>query len=263
MGKAKVMADFHYFSQGQAQGPVPEAELNRMIESGQLASDTLIWSEGMKDWQPYAAVRSAPAGAPSAPSAVQGTVALAAPPVAGGMTCSVCQQVFPPDQVIRYGASVVCGNCKPQFLQRLREGAQVGERLDYARFGKRFAAKMIDTLLIYAVNFGIGFAMGTGVQGEAPNPMLGLVLLVVNLSIAFGYPIVFVGKWGQTLGKMALKIKVVSPQGEPIGYAKATGRVLSEIVTGFTFGIGYLMVLWDDQRRALHDRLASTRVINL
>ena len=81
--------------------------------------------------------------------------------------------------------------------------------------------------------------------------------------IAFGYPIFFLGKWGQTLGKMAVGVKVVSPDGERIGYGRAAGRVLAEIVTGFTIGIGYLMVLWDDERRSLHDRIASTRVVNV
>jgi uncharacterized RDD family membrane protein YckC len=87
--------------------------------------------------------------------------------------------------------------------------------------------------------------------------------MALNLLISFGYPIFFLGKWGQTLGKMAVGIKVVSPAGEPIGFGKAAGRVLAEIVTGFTIGIGYLMMLWDSERRTLHDRLASTRVVNV
>jgi len=81
--------------------------------------------------------------------------------------------------------------------------------------------------------------------------------------IGFGYPIFFLGKWGQTLGKMALGIKVVTPTGEPITYGRAAGRVASEIITGFTFGIGYLMMLWDDEKRTLHDRIAGTRVVNV
>src|SRR5690349_19291582 len=115
------MANYHYVANGQAQGPVPEAELDQMISSGGITPETLIWTEGMSEWQSYATVRggAAAGGQPAL------TLAAAAPPVAGGLVCSVCQQTFPPDQVIRYGANYVCGNCKPQFLQRLREGGQI------------------------------------------------------------------------------------------------------------------------------------------
>jgi uncharacterized RDD family membrane protein YckC len=154
----------------------------------------------------------------------------------------------------------VCGNCKPQFLQRLREGAGVGVAMDYASFGKRFGAKILDTLIMYGVNFGVLLGMGT-VGGE--DLTTALIASAVNMAFAFGYPIFFLGKWGQTLGKMAVGIKVVTPTGEPLGYGRAAGRVLAEIVTGFTLGIGYLMVLWDEEKRSLHDRIASTRVVNV
>jgi uncharacterized RDD family membrane protein YckC len=248
------MANYHYAVNGQSNGPVTIEQIDDLVKTGSIASDTLIWTDGMPEWQPYSAIRGgSTAGAPRAALA-------SAPPVAGAVVCSVCNQSYPSDQVIRYGPSLVCGNCKPQFLQRLREGAAVAGSLDYAGFGKRFGAKFIDTILIYAINFGFAFLVGM-VAGD--DPSIALVAGVLNMVIAFGYPIFFLGKWGQTLGKMAVGVKVVSPDGEPIGYGRAAGRVLAEIVTGFTIGIGYLMVLWDDERRSLHDRIASTRVVNV
>jgi hypothetical protein len=42
-----------YAPQGkEKQGPVPEAELQRMIAEGALASTDLAWSEGMAEWAP-------------------------------------------------------------------------------------------------------------------------------------------------------------------------------------------------------------------
>src|SRR4051812_31543237 len=113
------MANFYYAANGQSQGPINDAELDRMVASGGVAGDTLIWTEGMAEWQPYTTLRRASIATPAAGTAIN-PVAIAAPPIAGGVVCAVCQQVFPPDQVIRYGASYVCGNCKPQFLQKLR-----------------------------------------------------------------------------------------------------------------------------------------------
>ena len=252
------MANYHYVVNGQSNGPVTIEQIDDLVKTGGIASDTLIWTDGMPEWQPYTAVRGGSAtGSPMGGARV---AVASAPAVGGAVVCSVCNQSYPADQVIRYGPSLVCGNCKPQFLQRLREGAAMGGTLDYAGFGKRFGAKFIDTLIVYAINFGVGLLLGlTG----GDDPSVTLVALAVNMGIAFGYPIFFLGKWGQTLGKMAVGVKVVSPLGEPIGYGRAAGRVLAEIITGFTFGIGYLMVLWDDEKRSLHDRIASTRVVNV
>lgn len=47
------MADrsWFYASEGQQRGPVAEAQLRELIASGQVASDTLVWTEGMANWQ--------------------------------------------------------------------------------------------------------------------------------------------------------------------------------------------------------------------
>ena len=40
-----------YASQGQQQGPYPEAQLRDLIARGAIRPDTLVWSEGMAGWQ--------------------------------------------------------------------------------------------------------------------------------------------------------------------------------------------------------------------
>src|SRR6266851_5134711 len=40
-----------FASQGQQQGPYPEAQLRALIVRGTVTADTLVWSEGMADWQ--------------------------------------------------------------------------------------------------------------------------------------------------------------------------------------------------------------------
>lgn len=102
---------FYYSLNGSQAGPVSEEQLRQLEATGIIAPETLVWREGMPDWQPYSAVLgSAPAAAPSA--AATATV-----------QCSVCKQNFAPDQVIRYGDAHVCAGCKPRFVQGLREGA--------------------------------------------------------------------------------------------------------------------------------------------
>src|ERR1700722_13003712 len=47
------MSDRSWFfaSQGQQQGPLPEARLRQLIASGSVTAETLVWSEGMTGWQ--------------------------------------------------------------------------------------------------------------------------------------------------------------------------------------------------------------------
>ena len=47
------MSDRSWFfaSQGQQQGPIPEHQLRELIAAGTVTADTLVWSEGMANWQ--------------------------------------------------------------------------------------------------------------------------------------------------------------------------------------------------------------------
>jgi uncharacterized RDD family membrane protein YckC len=58
-----------------------------------------------------------------------------------------------------------------------------------------------------------------------------------------------------------MKIKVTTPDAGPISYGRSTGRYFAKMLNGFTFYIGFLMAIWDDEKRALHDRICTTRVI--
>ena len=57
-------------------------------------------------------------------------------------------------------------------------------------------------------------------------------------------------------------LKVVRPDGATVGYMRALGRHFSEFVSSLVLAVGYLMVAFDkEERRALHDRMCSTRVV--
>jgi uncharacterized RDD family membrane protein YckC len=75
------------------------------------------------------------------------------------------------------------------------------------------------------------------------------------------YYTILTGRFGATLGKMAIGAKVVRMDGSPVGYGQALGRMLASILSGLICAIGYLMVAFRDDKRALHDLLAGTQVI--
>ena len=44
-----------YFARGQKQeGPVAEGEIRRLLAQGSIDTRTLVWREGMANWQPLA-----------------------------------------------------------------------------------------------------------------------------------------------------------------------------------------------------------------
>lgn len=249
---------WHYLDGTEQRGPITETDFQALVQSGKITNETYVWREGMGEWQPYGQVRNpATAVPPGAPPPL---------PAAGQVTCAECGGSFPPDQVIRHGNVNICAACKPVFLQKLKEGVAVQGSLNYAGFGIRFAAKFLDGIIVGIVFYATLFAtIGlAGFQPGSPNAV-GRMLAGEGLGFVFAmlYYTLFVGKFGATPGKMAAKLRVVNPDGSKVGYGKALGRYFAcEWLSGcFTLTIGYLMVLWDDERRALHDRICSTRVI--
>jgi hypothetical protein len=105
-----------YERSGESIGPVTEAEFSRLVADGSIGPATLVWREGMTNWQPQAELL--PPAVPSvAPSIVTGPA-----PGAATSSCQVCGGVFPADQMVAIAGATVCAACKPARLQMLHEG---------------------------------------------------------------------------------------------------------------------------------------------
>ena len=81
-----------------------------------------------------------------------------------------------------------------------------------------------------------------------------------------GYLSTFVAAGGQTIGKMAAGIRVIpadpaAPLSERVSFGQAVVRAAGYLVSALPVGLGFLPALFGQERRALHDRLADTRVV--
>lgn len=170
--------------------------------------------------------------------------------------CYECGKSFSQDEMVQYSGSWVCAGCKPVFLQKLKEGVPVKGTLNYAGFWIRFGAKFVDVIVLQVVGFIAGFVIVPSAPGE-----FNVVALLVNFLIGLAYNVYFLGAYGATPGKMACGLKVVTAEGGPVSYGRAVGRYFAEIVSGLILGIGYIMAAFDEEKRALHDRMCDTRVI--
>jgi uncharacterized RDD family membrane protein YckC len=248
---------WYYEMHGVSLGPVPETKLRDLLRQDMVTPETLVWTEGMDEWLPYRQTALAlPPASAAKPSA------LVAP--AGMHLCAECGQPFPEDDMLQYEQAWVCAACKPIFFQKIKEGVVAVQKLPYATIGARFGAIFIDGIIIDLIFlppllFFYGFA---GLHHRGMSPEISVVVYLLQYFLPLGYETFFVGKYGATLGKMAMKIKVVRGDGSPLSYGRAAGRRLSKILSGMILLIGYLMAFWDDEKRALHDRICDTRVVN-
>lgn len=122
-------------------------------------------------------------------------------------------------------------------------------RVPRAGFWIRFGAVFIDGVLLTVVTLILESAL------RATGDLLGVLLSV-------GYFTYFEGQTGQTLGKLAVGIKVVDiDAGEPIGYSRAAVRWLGRIVSAIVIYLGYFWMLWDQEKQCWHDKMARDVVV--
>lgn len=131
--------------------------------------------------------------------------------------------------------------------------------------GARLAAAAIDHLMLGGIDVAVIYftlrmaGLSTSEWTMLPPAPLVAFLLLVKLS----YFCAFTAVGGQTIGKMAARIRVVGFDDRPINAALAVRRTLAGVVSTALLGLGFLPALCGSDRRALHDRVARTRVITL
>jgi len=79
--------------------------------------------------------------------------------------------------------------------------------------------------------------------------------------IFFLYEVLLTGRYGASLGKMAIGAQIVLVNGAPLTYNRAALRWVAARISDLTFFVGYLMIAVRPDKRALHDLLAGTKVI--
>ena len=131
--------------------------------------------------------------------------------------------------------------------------------------GVRLTAGVIDTLLLVALDVVVLYLTlrVTGLQNTMDDirvlpviPFAGFLAL-----LAFGYVAAFTVAGGQTIGKMVLSLRVIGDDGRPIDAAGGMLRAVGCMLVPLTFGLSYVPALVTADHRALHDRIAGTRVV--
>ena len=216
------------------------------------------------------------------------------------VACTGCLKLFKEEEIARVGERNLCQACQEAYQAKAQMPAAPAAapsyglpakqpRLEYGGFWIRVGAYLIDGfflgLIFWFILYPIFMKMFSGMFSSLPmmdpstmdqaqmqammaemtNKMMRAVWItnLLNMTIMAGYFIVLEGGPGQTLGKKALGLRVVTPEGERIGYLKAFARYVGRIISGIILFIGFIMAAFDDEKRTLHDRMCDTRVIRV
>ncbi len=138
--------------------------------------------------------------------------------------------------------------------------------LRLAGFFTRAVAFAVDGEVINgaALVFGAGIAFalslfGISVSSISLRAALGAGAWLLAVAVYFA---AFWTLTGQTPGMRVMGLRVIAPDGRLPSRSVAARRLLGIALCVLTFGVGFLLVLVDDQRRGLHDLVAGTLVVH-
>jgi uncharacterized protein len=135
--------------------------------------------------------------------------------------------------------------------------AAVPQEATYASLGQRSLAALIDNLAWLIVISQIAASIPASVYDDEPV-VVGVIFLAL-LSAWFNYFWFAEWKWGKTIGKAVVGIRVTSEERGRAGFGPTTIRNVLRLVDVLL--IGPLLIASSDRRQRLGDRLAHTVVV--
>lgn len=121
--------------------------------------------------------------------------------------------------------------------------------MQYATKASRMGAFLIDTIFMMILIW-IGYFISYG---------LGVLIALVGETLYFG--LMEGSNLHATLGKYLMGIVTVDENGQPVTYGKSCTRAVCRLLSTAVLCLGFLIGLFDEEGKTLHDRIAGTRVI--
>ena len=227
------------------QGPFSIDEIKNFVQEGKITDETLVWHSGEANWKAWKDFPEA--SEPPEPTE---------------------------EELLK------------QTIETLLQGRL--QRKRFAGFFVRANAFIIDNLILSILGAIFLYVMSAAgmvdlsavseianqyVENPTSTELVSKALDIPGVSTFFTifsivqaiYFIVFHAIWAATPGKRLMHIHVETVDGKRISWAFSIFRFIASIITQATiyfWGLGYLIVLVDPQKRALHDFIARTRVVH-
>ncbi|KRG87480.1 MULTISPECIES: RDD family protein [Stenotrophomonas] len=257
------MSQWYYAdAQRERHGPVEADVLRDKFRRNELDLGSLVWREGMSQWQPL--------------SAMAEELQLLVPAAAtAGIDLRADYQAIEDGTAVAKASAAAPSPYAAPASATTGEAVVNGGEIVYAGFWKRVAAYFIDSLIVGIVGgvvaMVIGMVLGIGMAGVGGGSdamgagfiAIQLLTNLVSIGLAAAYYAGFHASSGKaTLGKMAVGIKVVRSNGERITIARGIGRYFAAMLSGLILCIGYLMAAFTERKQSLHDMICDTLVVD-
>lgn len=143
--------------------------------------------------------------------------------------------------------------------------------VNYGGFWIRFLATIIDSAVVMVATalIGVVLKIPKGVVSEmifgdelylTTYPLYSWILIIVGILYFVGLPAT---TWRGTVGKKVLGIEIVDANGDTISIIRSIIRNIARIFSGLLLCLGYIIAAFHPQKRALHDLVANTYVVNV
>ena len=139
------------------------------------------------------------------------------------------------------------------------------EKIKSAGFFRRILALFSDSLLIIGIIFGFLLLITrlfNKTFNESPIEIFFLQVTYVLIGVIF-----FTYFWkvnnGQTLGMQVWKIKVIHESDGDLSTVTLLLRSLYGLVFNLLFGINYIYIFFNKEKRSLNDILSKTKVVRI
>ncbi|MEM5338097.1 RDD family protein [Paraburkholderia azotifigens] len=137
--------------------------------------------------------------------------------------------------------------------------------MSYATYSQRARALFIDSIWWTVIVLFI--PLGPSTDDILANPEAFTSTIVFWLLVGQCIPILITGvmwaTWGTSPGKRAVRIRIVdADSGRSMTVKQAALRTVGYLLTFGTLGAGFLWIIFNQKRQALHDRMANTVVID-
>lgn len=161
-----------------------------------------------------------------------------------------------------------CANCGSNLVATAKQAATAAVpssvsataevAVEYVGFWIRFGAAIIDSVVVWAISSVLSYFLLADIVGYR----FSLLASIFLFPIPWLYFWLFTGIKGQTLGKMAVGIKVVNAEGYMPGLGTAALReVVGKFISIIALYLGFLWVIWDGRKQGWHDKIANTYVV--
>jgi uncharacterized RDD family membrane protein YckC len=234
------MPEFWVVRDGERIGPFAEDEILRGYESGALHGSDLLWAQGMA----------------SSVSVEETFTQLRKAILTSSQELALAELAPPADPA---ASPYAPPTARVADLAESLSGPTV-----YAGFWARFAAVVLDSMVVGLLGTLIGFVLGLAGAllglGDGGTTWLGGVAGALIGWLYFA--LTESSQHRASPGKRALRLQVVTADGEQrISFPRATGRWAARYLSLLLLFIGYLMQPFTARKQALHDMLAGTVVV--